>query len=153
MLGAKLTAIAKLFGDKIIDDMALVGTDLYIKEGASLGVLFSTKNAQLLLTSMQGDRKAAANKTPDATLEKVEIAGREVSFLSTPDNRLRSFAVADGDFVFITTSSTLMRRFLEVGGGEPALASLPSFRWCGRGCLKPTITASLPFLHRSFFID
>ncbi len=129
MLGAKLTAIAKMFGDQLIDDMALIGTDLYVKEGASLGALFSTKNAGLLMTSMQGDRKAALKANADASLDTVQIAGRAVSMLSTPDNRLRSFMASDGDYVFVTTSSTLMRRFLEVGGGGPSLASLPSFQW------------------------
>ena len=123
MLGAKLTAIAKMFGDKLIDDMALIGTDLYVKEGASLGALFSTKNAPLLISSMQADRKAALKANADATLEVVKIAGRDVSMLSTPDNRLRSFMVSDGDYVFVTTSSALMRRFLDVGSGEPSLAS------------------------------
>ncbi|MDX1925408.1 MAG: hypothetical protein SFV81_02745 [Pirellulaceae bacterium] len=129
MLGAKLTAIAKMFGDKLIDDMALIGTDLYVKEGASLGALFSTKNTALLITSMQGDRKAAAKANPGSSLETVTIAGKEVSLLSTADNRLRSFMASDGDYVFVTTSSTLMRRFLEVGQGDPSLASMPSFQW------------------------
>jgi len=129
MLGSKLTAIAKMFGDKIINDMALIGTDLYVKEGASLGALFSTKNAALLITSMQADRMTAAKANPGASLGTVNIAGKDVSLLSTPDNRLRSFMASDGDYVFLTTSSTLMRRFLEVGSGEPSLASMPSFEW------------------------
>jgi hypothetical protein len=129
MMGTKLTAIAKMFGDKLIDDMALIGTDLYVKEGASLGALFSTKNSALLTTSMQADRKAAAKANPGASLETVTIAEKEVSLLSTADNRLRSFMASDGDYVFVTTSSTLMRRFLEVGKGAPALASLPEFQW------------------------
>ena len=129
MLGAKLTELAKMFGDKLIDDMALIGTDLYLKEGASLGTLFATKNAGLLMTSLRGDRRAALKVNADASLETVQIAGRDVSMLRTPDNRLRSFMASDGDYVFVTTSSTLMRRFLEVGGGEPSLAALPSFQW------------------------
>ncbi len=129
MLATKLTAVGKMFGDKIIDDMALIGSDLYVKEGASLGVLFSTKNAALLATTMQGERKAAAKANPGASMEMVNIAGKDVSLLSTPDNRLRSFIATDGDYVFVTTSSTLMRRFLEVGSGEPSLASMPSFQW------------------------
>lgn len=129
MMGAKLTAIAKMFGDKLIDDMALIGSDLYVKEGASLGALFSTKNSALLLTSMQADRKSAAKANPGASLETVNIAGKEVSLLSTPDNRLRSFMANDGEYVFVTTSSTLMRRFIEVGSGAPSLASMPSFKW------------------------
>ncbi len=84
MLGAKLTAIAKMFGDKLIDDMALIGTDLYFKEGGSLGSILSTNNAALLMTTLQSDRQAAMKANPGATIETVQIAGRDVSLLSTP---------------------------------------------------------------------
>lgn len=129
MLGAKLNGVAKMFGDKIIDDMALIGTDLYVKEGASLGSLFSTRNAALLVTTMQSERKALASKTEGASLQTVQLAGRDVSLLSTPDNRLRSFLVSDGNYVLVTTSSNLAQRFLEISAGGPSLADLPSFKW------------------------
>lgn len=129
MLAAKLTTIAKMFGDKLVGDMAIVGSDLYMKEGASLGVLFLATNPELLTASMDSDRKGVLAQNPDASLADVTIAGRQVSLLSTPDNRIRSFLVSDGPYVFISTSQTLVRRFLEVGQGAPALADSPSFRW------------------------
>ncbi len=129
MLATKLTSIAKMFGDKLVQDMAIIGTDLYMKEGASLGVLFLASNPQLLRGSMESDRKAALANNPDARLANVTIAGRQVALLSTPDNRIRSFLVSEGNYIFITTSQTLVQRFLEVADGAPALADTPSFRW------------------------
>jgi hypothetical protein len=151
MLGAKLTSIAKMFGDKIIDDMALIGYDLYVKEGASLGVVFSTKNAAVLGSSMQADRKALASKIPGASLQDVMIGDRRVSLLSTPDNRLRSFMVADGNYVLITTSRTLVKRFLEVGVGQPSLATLPSFRWARSWMPDANNYSVFAFLAPEFF--
>ena len=129
MMATKLTAIAKMFGDKLVGDMALVGSDLYMKEGASLGVMFRATNPELLAASMESDRKAVLAKNPDASLASVTIAGRQVALLSTPDNRIRSFLAIDGPYLFVSTSRTLVRRFLEVGQGAPALADSPSFRW------------------------
>ncbi len=128
MLAAKMTAIAKMFGDKLIGDMAVIGSDLYMKEGASLGVLFYATNPGLLDTAMTSDRKSVAAKTDGASLQELTIAGHSVSLLSTPDNRIRSFYVQDGPYIFITTSKTLVRRFLEVGAGQPSLAATPAFR-------------------------
>ncbi|MEZ6135703.1 MAG: hypothetical protein R3C53_12405 [Pirellulaceae bacterium] len=129
MLASKMTAIGKMFGDKLIGDMAIVGSDLYMKEGASLGVVFYATNPKLLKAAFDSDRRAVISKTPGASLQEIEIAGKPVSLLSTPDNRVRSFQVIDGDYIFVTTSSTLARRFIEVGLGQPSLASTPAFRW------------------------
>jgi hypothetical protein len=129
MLASKLTAIAKMFGDKLIGDMAVIGSDLYMKEGATLGVLFLATNPDLLAAAMESERKGVLAKHSDATLSDVQIAGRAVSLLSTPDNRIRSFMVRDGRYFFVSTSQTLVQRFLEVGGGAPALSDSPNFRW------------------------
>lgn len=129
MLASKMTAIAKMFGDKLIGDMAVIGTDLYMKEGASLGVVFYAKNPGLLTAAIESDRRAIASKTPDAQVSELTISGKRVLLLSTPDNRIRSFYVSDGPFVFVTTSQTLMQRFLEVAGGDTSLAQTQDFRW------------------------
>lgn len=129
MLAAKMTTLAKMFGDKIIQDMAVIGSDLYMKEGASLGVVFQSNNSGLLSSTIESDRRSVAARNDDASVRKVTIANRSVSFLSTPDNRIRSFMVQDGNFVFVTTSETLMRRFLEVGSGDRSLAQVDAFRW------------------------
>lgn len=129
MMAARMTQLAKMFGDNLISDLALIGTDLYMKEGASMGVVFQARNADLLLAAIRADRQAAADRTPGATFSEVEIEGRRVMLLSTPDNRLRSFLVSDGAYVFVTTSQNLVARFLQVGSGGQSLAQSPHFRW------------------------
>lgn len=151
MLGAKLTTLAKLFGDHLIQDMALIGTDLYIKEGASMGALFATNNAAFLASTMHSERAALAAKTPGATLDKLRIAGREVSLLSTPDNQLRSFLVSDGEYVLVTTSQSLVKRFLEVADGQPALSNLSSFRWARNWMPEDNHYSVYAFLSPEFF--
>lgn len=129
MLNTRLTAVAKMFGDQIISDMAIIGRDLYMKEGASLGVLFRASNRALLISSMENERKQALGTVPGATMQTVTIAGKEVSLLSTPDNRVRSFLVADGEHVLLTTSRNLVERFVEISSGQPSLATTDGFRW------------------------
>ena len=131
LLNTKTTAVAKLFGDSIIGDMAIIGQDLYLKEGPSLGVLFEAKNIALLKTSLVADRSSAAKRLADVgcRLETLEIAGEKVSLLSTPDNQIRSFMVDRGSFVFLTTSRRLVERFLEVSGGKPSLGDSKAFRF------------------------
>lgn len=131
LLNTKTTMVAKLFGDSIIGDMAIIGQDLYLQEGPSLGVLFEAKNVALLKTSLTQERSAAAKQLSNlgCKLEMVEIGGAQVSLLSSPDNQVRSFMVDRGPYVFVASSRRLVERFLQVHGGEPSLGDSRAFRF------------------------
>lgn len=129
MLAAKMTAMAKMFGGNFVGDLALVGSDLYMKEGAGIGMIFYAKSPQILKQTIESERRAVAKRNKDASFEELSIAGKKVVLLSTPDNRIRSFFVADGNYVCVTTSLNIVTRFLEVGQGAPSLAQSQHFRW------------------------
>lgn len=127
-LNLTTSEISRLLGSEVIEDQAIIGTDLFLSEGASLGVLFRAKNAFLLNNSLRRERATAARVTPGAVLQDQQIAGQTVSFLSTPDNRLRSFLAVDGEWFFVTNSRTLVERFYEVGDGATSLGQTPEFQ-------------------------
>jgi hypothetical protein len=129
MLATKLTSVAKLFGDNLVEDMALFGSDLYIKEGASLAVVLQSVKPEFLKRAIDSDRAAVLSQQADARLQQIEIAGIPVSFLSTPDNRIHSYFCSHDNYMVISTSKHLITRFLEVANSRNSLASTPSFRW------------------------
>lgn len=129
-LAVRQSALAETFGPAVVADVALIGRDLFLREGAAIGILMQ---ARLPLLSADIDRQRqemlAANAAAGAKLETVSIAGRDVSLLSTPDNRLRSFYAAQGNFHLVTSSREVMRRFLEVSGDETSsLGASDEFR-------------------------
>ena len=132
------TALSELFGGSVIADVALIGRDLYMQDGAAMGMLFQAKSSVALATDFRQKRSAAlkANEDRGATLETIEIDGTNVSFLSTPDNYLRSFYVASGDFHLVTTSRSIVQRFLEVARGGASLGASPEFQYARQ--LMPT---------------
>ena len=117
MLNTRMSTVAKMFGDQVISDMAIIGRDMYMKEGASLGVVFASKNRSLLMSSMESERKQALGTIAGATLQEIEIEGQKATLLSTPDNSVRSFLVSHGDYVLLTSSRYLVTRFLASGSG------------------------------------
>ncbi len=129
-LALKQTAMKELLGPQVISDVALIGRDLYLREGAALGMLFEATGSAALKASFDQDRTAAleAEMKNGATLETVTVGGREVSFLSTPDNRLRSFYAVDGDYHLVTTSRAIVERFFEAGAGQGALGTSGEFQ-------------------------
>ena len=128
MLNTKMTVLAKLFGDQVISDMAVIGRDLYMKEGASLGVLLSSKNAGLLVSSLEAERQKSSRQIAGASLQNLEIAGRKVTLLSTPDNRVRAFLATDQNYVLLTTSRAIVERFFEVHENSQSLGNTEAFR-------------------------
>lgn len=128
-LGFKLNSVAKAFGDKLIKDMALIGNDFYLSEGAGIAVILQTNSMALVKASMESDRRAVLAEHEDASLQDVHIAGRTASLLSTPDNRLRSWMLVDNDYLVITSSSALLNRIIDVADGQPSLAISNTFQW------------------------
>ena len=132
-LALEQDALAEIFGPRVIADIAVVGYDLFLQEGAAVGVIFQAKSG-LLGTTFAGQRRKTLRDWKDrgATLEDVEIAGQSVSFLSTPDHRLRSFYAVRGDYHLHTNTRALVEAFLTVGTETPSLAvplsSTPEFR-------------------------
>ncbi len=125
------SALSEVMGPAVISDVALIGRDIYLRDGAAVGMLFQARNP-LLGVDLKEQRIEilAAEKDNGATMETVQVAGRDVSFLSTPDNRIRSFYVVDGDYHLVTTSRAVVKRFLEVGqaNGAGSLGASPEFQ-------------------------
>ncbi len=128
-LGLEQNELAKVMGPNVINDVALIGQDLYLVDGAAMGILFEAKQPEVLADDIQKQRRRALAREKDngSKAETIMIGGREVSFASTPDNRLRSFYVSDGKYHLVTTSRTMVERFIAVSSGAGSLARSPEF--------------------------
>jgi hypothetical protein len=124
------SSTARVMGPRVIKDVAFIGFDYYLRDGAAFGIIFQANSNFLLGRNFKGQRDNAVAKNPGAKLETVQVAGHDVSFLSTPDGKLRSYYAVDGDFHLITTSRRLVERFFAVGaaGATGSLASLREFQ-------------------------
>ena len=152
-LGLKRTKLSKILGNQVIADVALIGHDTYLREGAAIGVLFEA-NTNLLTSELMSQRKAAVEDLSDqgAEMTTVPIGDQNVSLASSPDNRLRSFYVNVGDFHFVTTSRHLMERFLAVASGKSrSLGDTLDFRRARQQYTQDEQTAVFGFLPPEFF--
>jgi hypothetical protein len=120
--------IVDLVGGNLISDVALMGLDTFLREGASVGVVLQARN-RLLGAGLQQQRVATQKKWQDAGAEltTVLIDGTEVSLLSTPDRRLWSYYVESSSFHLVANSESLVRRFLATCRGGESLANSNDF--------------------------
>jgi hypothetical protein len=120
--------VGRVMGPKVIHDVAFIGFDYYMRDGAALGVMFQANNNLLLGNNFDSERSKAVTTHPGAKLETVSIAGHDVSYLSTPDGRLRSYYAVDGDFHLITTCRRLVERFYAAPNDGTSLAATAEFQ-------------------------
>ena len=149
-LALRSSALAEVFGPALVKDVALIGRDLFLREGPAVGLLFHARDP-ILGQDFARQRASALREqaAAGATEEQVEIEGREVSFLSTPDNRLRSFYAVDGEFHLVTTSRAMVTRFFQVGSGPGNGALGESVEFRHARSLMPTSREDTIFVYFS----
>lgn len=123
----KQTALSRMLGSTVISDVAIIGADMFFREGAAYGILFHARNNLGLSASLTQQRSERLGQG-GVKEEKVKFGDRTVSYLMSPDGSVRSYYVVDGDFHFVTTSRRLVERFLATASGEGALGASKEFR-------------------------
>lgn len=124
----KQSALARMLGGTVISDVALIGADMFQREGAAYGLLFEARNQFLLAQDFASQRAERLKQKDGVTEETLTIADKKVSYLSTPDGIVRSYYLADQGYLFVTTSQALMERFIETGANKNSLGGSDEFR-------------------------
>ncbi|MEM6777190.1 MAG: hypothetical protein AAF670_06010 [Planctomycetota bacterium] len=127
-LGIKTTAMARLLGPTLIEDQALIGRDLFLDGGSSMGVVMRSTNGILLRASLMRDRQSIADNDAAVSLREVKLEHGTASLLRSSDNQIRSYLVQHGSTFCITNSRTIADRFLEINQSGKSLAQTAGFR-------------------------
>ena len=150
-LALKETVLSRYFGGAVIKDTAIIGTDTFLREGASIGILFQASKSGLLKKQLESIRVDIMAENPSIQESSVNIDGRAVSLLSSPGNAVRSFYVQDGDFHLITTSKWMVEAFLAtVKTPEHSLGNLEEFRYA-RSQINPSAKGIFIYMSDPFF--
>ncbi len=140
------------FGGNLIEDVAAIGTDLYVEDGASNAILLLAKG-DALQRQMESRRiqYAKDHAAEGVTLSELDITGHKVTLLATEDNRIRSF-YAVHDLCHITSSSRkIVERFFEAADGTGSLAGNSEFREARRTLPLEHDHTVFIYLSRPFF--
>lgn len=129
-LGLRESALSSMLGPQVISDVAMIGRDTYLEEGAAIGILFEATN-ELLSKELSQQRRRRMSELQDdhPTEEILRIEGHDVSFMSTSDNRMRSFYAKSGNYHLVTNCREIATRFLQCENGVGALGRSAEFRY------------------------
>lgn len=124
-------ALTRLFGERAIGDVSLVGTDPLLEEGSALAVILRVKERALFAASRAARIEAARRARPDLAEREITIRGRKVAAVTTGDRTIHAFtADIDEEFTVVADSPALLERILAARDGEAkCLAEVPDFRY------------------------
>lgn len=129
MFGLQQNDLAEMFGGAIIDDVAMIGRDLFLGDGASVGILFKAKSSELLGPDLRKQLTSTAASMKGALVEDLKIGDHTVLHVQSTDGKLRSYYAADGDYHLVSTSRTIVEQFLATGkDGVGSLGASNEFR-------------------------
>jgi len=130
-LAVERTGLAERFGHFAADGVAFVAEDPFLRDGASVGLVFGVRHKERLMAELDRSRQAhlkAAGAT--GTQRTYTVDGHTVKH--TSGGGVDQHLVDLGDAVVVTNTRALARRFIAVAAGakdEPALSTTGDFQY------------------------
>lgn len=151
-LGLRESSLSRVLGPQVISDVAMIGRDTFLQEGAAIGILFEAKS-DLLKGELQKQIKRRVKELEDAgaSSEIITIGDKKVSFANTADNQLRSFHVYHGKYHLVTNCREIAKRFIECAEGGESLGSSAEFRYARSLIPLGEDNTVFAYLSRRFF--
>ncbi|HVG18403.1 MAG TPA: hypothetical protein VNI02_05070, partial [Blastocatellia bacterium] len=113
--------LARPFYDQVVEEVAVAGSDLFLREGSDVTMLFRFKQPELFRERMEAFLANAEKRRPDAR----RAAGRHLDIdyveLATPDRDINVFAAYPAPGLYIRSNSKVaFHRVLEAVQGKAA---------------------------------
>jgi len=128
----ELGGLARLLGPEVIEEVALTGSDPYLREGSDLAVLFRVKprGEEVLALYHRARQAAAAAGSSRRRQVRLEIDGVPVEGVESEDDSVRSFRAEVDGVVAVSNSFAQLERVLSAARGKSrSLAALDEVRF------------------------
>jgi hypothetical protein len=157
-LAVRTDPLTRPFYDMVVDEVALTGGDLYLREGSDVTVLFRLKQPVVFRLRMDAFLLEAEKSRPDAVRSTGRIGEVEYVQVATPDREIHVFSAYPKPDLHVRGNSKagLERVLSAIGGGEGVerLGETAEFRYIRtlfvRGDAREDVLVYLsdPFIRR-----
>jgi hypothetical protein len=121
--------LTRMFGDRVVTDMAFTGSDPFLKEGTAFTVLFSLKDKERFRKQIE-KRYAEAVSDRGAVRSTFSMDGIQGISVTSPDRDVTSHALIMGNMAVVSTSKAALQRIVETSARRlPSLAQADDFRY------------------------
>jgi hypothetical protein len=109
----KMSELTRLFGDKVIDDMAVCGNDPFLDDGTDISVIFSVKNKAVFDLNVSRYFMEAKSSFKDIKDETSEVSGFKMRAFYTPDGAVSSYSCYINDFMVYSNSRAAVLKIID----------------------------------------
>jgi hypothetical protein len=145
----QVSELTRLFGDKVIDDMAICGADPFLEDGTDLSVIFSIKNKTVFNMNVSRYFAEAKSTFKDIKDETIDASGFKVRALYTPDGKVSSYSCYINDFMVYSNSRAAILQIIDtVENPRKSMAKADDFLYM-RTVYESGATSENAFLYLS----
>jgi hypothetical protein len=120
-LALEANPLARPFYDQVVEEVAVAGSDLFLREGSDVTMLFRFKQPELFRERMESFLANAERDRPDARRAAGKYLGIDYVELATPDRDINVFAAYPAPGLHIRSNSkAAFYRVLEAIQGKAA---------------------------------
>jgi hypothetical protein len=129
-LGLRRTGLAKVLGHTVVDGVAVVGSDPYLREGSDVTLLFSVTNATAFESELTRHMDAYRESVPGIERATEKHRGVDISIHRDPAGRVRQHRATLGKVHLVSNSGQAIRRVIDVSkAGAASVAASPDFAY------------------------
>ncbi len=129
-LGLGRSAIARAFGPEVVGEVAIVGSDPYLREGSDVTAIFQLKSRAAFEAALAAALADHGARHGGITATTVRVADVDVRVATSADGAVRQHRVTLEDLAFVSNSQGALRRVIEAAKGKRArLADEKDFRY------------------------
>ena len=129
-LGLGRSALARVLGPSVISDVAVVGSDPYVREGSDLTFIFRAKSKAAFELALASALAGHGSQHGGLQTNRLEYEGTSIDVALSPDGSVRQHRASVKGLEIVSNSPTAIRRVVAtLVGRQPCLADEPDFRY------------------------
>ena len=129
-LGLRQGPLTKLLGPAVVDDLAVVGSDPYLREGSDLSFVFRVRARPAFEAALAGTLAAFGAAHGGLKSATIDHQGTPIHVTRSLDGVVRRHRATVGGFDVVSNSLAATARVIDaITGRAPRLADEPDFRY------------------------
>jgi hypothetical protein len=129
-LGLERSQLARTLGTAVVADLAIVGSDPYVREGSDVTILFRVKQKALFDGALANALQHHNEAHPADGASTVDAGGVLIRISRSSDGAVRQHRASVGDLEIVSNSLAATRHVLEaIAGRAPRLSDEPDWKY------------------------
>ncbi len=129
-LGIERGPLSRVLGSKVVSELAITGSDPYVREGTDITIIFRVKDRALFGAALGAAVQNHARTHGAVTTSQVSLGGVNVAVARSQDGTVRQHRASLGDLEIVSNSAAGLTRVLLAAQGKHArLSDEPDFQY------------------------